>query len=45
MSAVLSPAEEAWLAESCAESGVPVTITDPVLIDRVGSLLQSGGDR
>ncbi|HEY8914061.1 hypothetical protein [Lacisediminihabitans sp.] len=33
----------AWVEQSCAEQGIPVHITDPVLIASVGRLLSVTG--
>lgn len=33
----------AWVTESCAEQGVPVKVTDPVVVARVGVLLTGRG--
>lgn len=37
----------AWVQESCAAQGVPVKVSDPVVVDRVGVLLgvAAGGRR
>lgn len=39
----LSPAEKEWLAESCEASGVPVKITDPVVLDQLAAILRGSG--
>lgn len=41
----LSDAEvAAWVAASCAEQGVPVKVTDPTVVRRVGALLGAAPD-
>lgn len=32
-----------WLEQSCARQGVPVLVTDPAVVARVGVLLGGGG--
>jgi hypothetical protein len=32
----------AWVERTCAEQGVPVKITDPLVLARVAAILQEG---
>jgi hypothetical protein len=32
----------AWVEQACAEQGVPVKITDPLILERVAELLSQG---
>lgn len=34
-----------WLVASCAAQGVPIHVTDPVVVSRLGALLGATGDR
>jgi hypothetical protein len=38
-------AVRAWLVASCAAQGVPVHVTDPAMVSRLGVLLGASGDR
>jgi hypothetical protein len=39
----LSPADREWLEKSCVDSGVPVKVTDPIVITRAASVLSAYG--
>jgi hypothetical protein len=38
-------AVRAWLVTSCAVQGIPVHVTDPAMVSRLGVLLGASGDR
>lgn len=43
--APLTERERAALVESCERSGVPVKVTDPVVVSRVAAILRNGSPR
>lgn len=40
MTGYLSPEDLEYLRRSCEESGVPVTITDPIALDEAAEILR-----
>jgi hypothetical protein len=36
---------KAWVERTCAEQGVPVKITDPLVLDKIAKILLAGRDK
>jgi hypothetical protein len=36
---------EAWVERTCAEQGVPVKVTDPLVLPEIAEALRSGRDK